>query len=92
MPKYHVYARRVTLYEVRAETAHDAEDLDDELTTEIGQDTEEITAIPVCPTCNSELTNRTTRTVERTPTPGESCYEEATYCDTCDREVIDDVD
>lgn len=80
--KYRVRVTRTTLYELDAANADQAIDTftDDD---EVDGNTEGMEAAPLCPVCDAELSDRTTRTVV---IEGRE-QQEATYCDVCDREV-----
>lgn len=83
--KYRVVATRVTVYEVDADDRqHAIDEMIEGNGTEVDGTTERIDAEPLCPTCKTPLSNRTTREIE----VDEFTYEvEPNYCDTCDREV-----
>jgi hypothetical protein len=87
MAKYRVIATRLTIYELNAATADDAI-VDFEDTDEVDQHTTSFEALPLCPTCGAELTDRTTRTVVHDGIE----KQEPSYCDTCDREIAADED
>lgn len=82
--KYRVTDTRTTMFVVeRADNEHSA--IEAALAgngIELGR-VKDQRACPLCPDCESGLTDRTTRLVAH----GGTTYEEPTYCDACDREV-----
>lgn len=79
--KYQVCATTKTIYEV---DAADQEDAIKQPRPSVLKSTGEMSAWPLCPDCTSPLSSITTRTIDL---DDGGTDEEATYCETCDREV-----
>ena len=90
MPKYQIVVTRTTMYEIEADHSEAAIDaMMEDKATEVDGNTSAIIASPLCPVCSDILSDRTTRTVTDDSTDDDpQSWEENTYCDTCDREVI----
>lgn len=84
--KYRVYCTRTAVFEVEEATSRS--DAIADMIAGHGEpitEGESIQADPICPDCDSALTNRTTRETGK-DTQGRA-VEEPSYCDQCDREI-----